>query len=128
MTMVNRANWDLQAQTFSCSSAKCATCTECWKIQPHSHCQTAYKLHQTRPSRHLWSPCTHSNVTRTWCLSRWQRHLKILYVCHVLHKQQMPSHTLLSDHQMKRNFDSLQPKNTSVRLNFNIYAGAGHLH
>jgi len=59
--------------------------------QPHDKSDVNYTAylccHQTRASRHLRSPSTHTNVARTRRLSCRQRHLKILYVCHILHIQ-----------------------------------------
>jgi len=46
--------------------------------------------HEPGSAWHLGSSSTHADVAGTWCLSCRQRHLKILYVCHILnlHKQQ----------------------------------------
>jgi len=81
----------------------CAKCTEyrnaatrySWQVQylinhmtnQMSITQPYLCCHQTRASRHLRSPSTHTNVARTRRLSCRQRHLKILYVCHILHIQ-----------------------------------------
>lgn len=67
-----------------------------WRTQAMSCLvsQSTYSSdHQTRASRHLWSSTTHTNVAWTGRLSRRQRHLQVLYVCHVLQTQSIADHT-----------------------------------